>query len=648
MFRKLITNLPFNPSLLGQVAYYTKRMHQEESIRRMGFGFMALAMLIQVYAVAAPPQKSLASTSSDYIINNLRTKTDLLNAWDGKTADADVAQIFGRFGLTRKDIESLPQLPNATIRSTSADYWTIGRTSLSAVGKSGQIKQEYKDSEVPVKYGNGTVYLRNLKAWDIANPYNDYNAFEGVKNGQKYWILVDCGNFTRVGKPPLNNPAVDIRKTIDGGPRELKPGDEYTFRFEYRNNVEDSQPAKDVVITDKLDLENFSIVSPKNLNIKNGVLTYPIGSVSYSDAWRTALTLTVKLKKEIPNGKKVCNAATITSSNAGEDTSGGPNLCIKVLNPCPLDNGIPSATDIRCTKPTLVCTQTVSDFNRSTKEATLKTRVRSSNKLLTHIKSYEYDFGDGSTKKVNSKEFDDTIKHTYKDGTYTASVVVKYYIGDLDKETKGEPCETEVETIPDQPLNRSKLAQNITQNLSTDQTLITKANGGDVIEYSVKVRNSYSYDRLNYTISDYIGDILDYATLDSAFLKAQGGTYRESTKTVRWEGQTVKANSEMTKKFRVTIKNPVPSTNQPSAITTAYDCVISNKYGNELSIPINCPIVKNIVEPTATTLPQTGPGTSLLIGFAITSIVAYFFARSRLLGKELELIRSEYSSGGGF
>jgi len=646
MFRKLITNLPFNPSLIGQVTFYAKRLKQEESIRRMGFGFMALAMLVQIYAVAAPPQKSLASQSSDYIINNLQTKTDILNAWDGKTADQDVAKIFGRFGLTRADIEKLTEQPNVTIASNQAEYWTIGRTSLSAVSKAGEIKQIYKDTEVPVNYGGGTVYLRNLKAWDIVNPVNYYRAFQGTKNGEKYWILVDCGNFTKVNKPELKNPDVDIRKSIEGGPRELKPGDEYSFRFEYRNSVEDSKPAENVVITDQLDIAHFDVVSPNGLNInKQGKLTFPIGTVSYTENWRTAVVIKVRLKQAIDDGTRVCNAATITSSNAGEDTSNGPHLCVVVDNPCPLDDSIPSKTDERCRNPKVSCIQTLSDFNMSTKEATLKTIVTSNNKPLTHVTSYEYDFGDKTNKTNKSSEFTDTVKHTYKPGSYTATVVIHYYVGDLKNEDKSKTCEAEVETEKDKPLGREKSAQNITQNkVATD----SKANGGDVIEYSLMVHNSYDYDRLNYNIADYVGDLLDYATLDTAFLKKQGGTYVESSKTLRWDGQTVKANSTLTKKFRITIKNPVPTTNQPSNITTAFDCVISNKYGTEIAIPINCPIPKVVVEPVATTLPKTGPGSSLIIGFAMTAIVGYFFARSKLLGKELELVREEYVAGGGF
>ena len=35
MFKKLLSNLPYNPSLIGQVSFYAKRLHAEEKIRRL-------------------------------------------------------------------------------------------------------------------------------------------------------------------------------------------------------------------------------------------------------------------------------------------------------------------------------------------------------------------------------------------------------------------------------------------------------------------------------------------------------------------------------------------------------------------------------------------------------------------------------------
>ena len=646
MFRKLVSNLPFNPSLLGTVAFYAQRVRAEESLRRIGFGFVALAMVVQMFAVLAPPEKSLAY-SNDYIINGLRTRDDILRAWDGKTTDQNVAAIYSRFGLTRDDIAGLTYSPNVTIRSDSADYWTIGRTSLSAVSKAGSIRQQYKDTEVPVSAGSTTVYLRQLRAWDIINAYNSYRAFEGVKNGKKFWILVDCGNFTQVGKPPLNKPALEFRKTIDGGPRSLKPGETFSFRFEYRNHVQDSVPAENVTLHDELDLDKFDVVSPSDLPLSGKVLTYPLGTVPYSETFKTAVVITVRLKAELPNGTQACNAAVLRSSNASEAWSGGSYLCITVINPCPLDSSL-SKTDPRCSTPTLACTLTNTDVNRTTKSFTLNTTVTSSNELLTTIKSYVYDFGDGSTVQTRaSNSYKDSITHTYKDGTYTATVVVNYTIGKAEGQTdQTVACSGPIESQPDQPLSQSKTASNLTQNLDEEATPGTKAKAGDIIEYHLITHNSYGYERINVNTSDYVGDILEYASLDEAFLQQQGGKYDTTTKTLSWNDQSVKANSQLTNSFRVKLKNPLPSTNQPGAMTTSFDCQLSNKFGNQLDIEVACPLPKS-AEYITKRLPSTGPGTSLAIGFTATAIIAYFFARSRLLRQELELIRTDFVQTGG-
>ncbi len=645
MFRKLISNLPFNPSLLGTVSFYAQRIKAEESLRRLGFGFVALAMLIQMFAVMAPPEKSLAY-SSDYIINGLRTRDDILRAWDGQTADKNVAQIYSRFGLTRQDIAALPMQPNVTLRSNNADYWTMGRTSLSAVSKASKIKQQYKNSEVPVNYGAGTVYVRQLRAWDIVNPVNTYRAFEGVKNGKKFWILVDCGNFTQVGMPTLKEPRLELRKTIDGGPRNLKPGDSFNFRFEYRNPVADSQPAQNVVLHDTFDTEKFDIVRSTPA-ISGRTIALPLGNVSYTPHFQTALVVTARLKQGLNHGTKACNAAKLTASNAAEVWSGGSTLCITVLNPCPLDSSLAN-NDPSCRAPVVACSLTNSDINRTTKTFTLSTVATSNNPALTSIQSYVYDFGDGSAPITQrSSKYQDLITHRYEDGSFTATVVVNYKAGNGPAQTdKTVACSAQIDSEPDQPLGQEKTARNLTQNLDENATPDTKAKAGDTIEYSLVTNNSYSYDRANVNVSDYVGDILEYAELDQAFLSSQGGSYDPETKTLSWNGQTIGANSELANQFRVKLKDPLPSTNQPGAMTTSYDCMMSNKFGNQLDIQVDCPLPKS-AEYITERLPNTGPGTSLAIGFVGTTVAAYFFARSRLLGQELELVRTDFANTGG-
>ena len=173
------------------------------------------------------------------------------------------------------------------------------------------------------------------------------------------------------------------------------------------------------MLTDILDLDHFSIVSSTNNFTLNGkVGTINIGTVAYSNEYKTAAVLRVKLLTNLPNGQSICNAASLSASNAVTVTSGGSNLCVNVINPCPLDNSVSSATDSRCTKPVLVCSLTQSSNNRTTKESTLTTTVTSSNPPLTKVVSYSYAFGDNSSKININNLLTDTVKHVYKDGNY--------------------------------------------------------------------------------------------------------------------------------------------------------------------------------------------------------------------------------------
>ena len=88
--------------------------------------------------------------------------------------------------------------------------------------------------------------------------------------------------------------------------------------------------------------------------------------------------------------------------------------------------------------------------------------------------------------------------------------------------------------------------------------------------------------------------------------------------------------------------SPIPATNRPNDQAADYDCVISNLYGNKIELDVACPAVKGIE-----TIPNTGPGSSLIMGTFVTAVVGYLFARSRLLSKELNLVRTDYANSGG-
>ncbi len=55
MFRKLISNLPFSPSLIYQVALYSKQLKRESRIRGIGLAFLTAAVTLQCLGLMLLP-----------------------------------------------------------------------------------------------------------------------------------------------------------------------------------------------------------------------------------------------------------------------------------------------------------------------------------------------------------------------------------------------------------------------------------------------------------------------------------------------------------------------------------------------------------------------------------------------------------------
>jgi hypothetical protein len=497
---------------------------------------MALVVALQAFVVISPPERSLAF-SSNHILNGVKTKNDLLAAYDNP--NSDIKDIFTRFNLSRADIAALPNTPNVTIRSNDgSDWWTTGRTSL---WNYGNVADVYKRGEVPVQYrGQGTatkaddayIYARGLRAWDIVNPYNTYSAFKGKSSatGQEFWIIADCGNITWKGnwqtpppapKPPAPapnptptptpapptptptptpppaplpqppKPELEIKKSISTTRSVLNPGETFTYKIAYRNKVIGSV-AQNVYIEDQLDTKNFDVITPNNLTINNGFLRQSIGDLRGTETARV-LEIPVRLKNPLPSGTRICNTASIVASNAQKVTS-RPEVCIDVITPCPYDPTIPNINNPNCVNPVVVCELVDAAVNLSTRIVNFKTTVSSTNPANTTVYSYSYDFGDGSTKVTNqSSALTNEQQHTYRAGEFTAKVIISYATRGSDGR-KEISCTSPISFEEDQALGQAKTVRNITQNLEGENAEKSAVKAGDVLEYTLQTTNTQNYE----------------------------------------------------------------------------------------------------------------------------------------------------------
>ena len=107
MFRKIVSNIAFSPALVGQLGFYAKRLRKEETTRRMGLIFTALALVVQSFAVFTPPESANAANGNNVIYGGVKNKSDLLSVYDRNKDSAghtDIQQIYSQFGITRQDI----------------------------------------------------------------------------------------------------------------------------------------------------------------------------------------------------------------------------------------------------------------------------------------------------------------------------------------------------------------------------------------------------------------------------------------------------------------------------------------------------------------------------------------------------------------
>jgi fimbrial isopeptide formation D2 family protein len=193
----------------------------------------------------------------------------------------------------------------------------------------------------------------------------------------------------------------------------------------------------------------------------------------------------------------------------------------------------------------------------------------------------------------------------------------------------------------------SKHARNITQNIADANNTTAKA--GDFIEYTLTVNNNANVPIKNYVLRDDLSDVLDYADVVDL-----GGASQDSQAVLTWPASTLAAFASSQQQVTVRVKDPVPKTPQPCAASVSpcpgsnsYDLVMSNVLGNSINIRVQAPVAKSVEIETTKILPDTGPGMGIFAVFAVTTVVGYFYARSRLMTKELEIVKSEYTSSGG-
>lgn len=319
MFRKLISNLPFQPSLLSDVAFYARRLKKETAIRRIGAVMLVLGFSMQLLTVAFPPQSSLATDWSD-IVYGAHSKNDILNAYKNnidQLGRTDIQAIYNHYGITEAQIQ------NATEAVISDSNQSLINTSRSTT----KVAQTF----IPINGAiNGGIYEFDFSYWRDGYFPNGYPTITGISQyGFRFWILLGgCGNI--IYEKGAKKPNLEITKSLTSAP-QAEVNDVVTFDIRFRNTGAIS--AQNVTVADELpsQLEYVSYTSTVNLDFKqNGQrLDWRIpennSALSSGERWHQ---ISIKTKAKEPDNK-VCNVSGIVSSNAAWKKSN--EVCISIV-----------------------------------------------------------------------------------------------------------------------------------------------------------------------------------------------------------------------------------------------------------------------------------------------------------------------------
>lgn len=157
-----------------------------------------------------------------------------------------------------------------------------------------------------------------------------------------------------------------------------------------------------------------------------------------------------------------------------------------------------------------------------------------------------------------------------------------------------------------------KTAFNVTKNANATTV---SANPGDIIVYTLYVRNPGSASLNSFVIEDNISDILELAEISD-----QGGALSVDS-LIRWTAVTVPAGSEVNRSFRVRVR-------EENLFPTGSDRIMVNVYGNEVRVNVAGRIL-GATTPVRPTTPRTGPTEWFVFALASASTAGYWLYRRK-------------------
>lgn len=625
MFKKLVSNLPFSPTLVGQLGFYANRLKKEEATRRIGLILTALALLLQSFVVFSPPESANAASASDLVYGGIHTKTQLLAAWDKNTQG--YRDLLKHAGLTRANLVKAKEGHiNSRTNGKGNGWLTWGR-----VAKGGA-----KFRESSFKVGNQTIYARSLAAYDTGSSTKGNGSYFSAfimtnSKGQQVVVTKACANIVMKTRPKSD---ANI-KVCNLATKKIITIRQSQFNKNKHSKDTKNCQAKSIKVCD---LTTKKIITIKDINYDSKKHSKNLDNCKE----KTIKVCDIANKKIITIKEKDFNSRK--HSKNFEDCKEKP---VPVANCSSL---------------------VIKKISRT--EFDLQGAANTANGAA--IQSYTYVIKDESGKEVTKRTVNTTsktnsIRVTVGDeGKYSVVLTVATSLGNKTATAcQGELIVEPIERCPLNPelpindpdcqpcpgdptlwvkdedcaakISREKKATNLTASKPAEEVV---AKASDRIQFVLTAKND-GKDTATFVMEDDISDVLEYSTL----YDRGSGTLDEQTKTLSWGEVTLKPGEEQERIYVVQMANKISPMSQGSSDPASYDCRMINIFGNTVEIAVDCPAPKIIEQQIVPELPRTGATENMIAGGIVAAVVAFLYMRSRQLNKEVRLIRREVTAG---
>jgi uncharacterized repeat protein (TIGR01451 family) len=400
---------------------------------------------------------------------------------------------------------------------------------------------------------------------------------------------------------------IDINKTVRNVTQgqtvftesiSANPNDQVQFQIQVTNNG--TVAAQNVVMTDNL---------PNGLSFVSGSSTVTIGTLA--PGANQIITLTALVGNNCGLGN-VVNTANVTSSNAGNDSD--PATVI-INNNCNQNANLTLTKEVR----NITTNTNFSSFVNASNNDQVQFRiivtntgsvtannVRITDNIPTGLTNVSGDLI-GGTQFIGSLTAGQSRTLTFQ-GTVNASsnqTLINVATASADNANSVSAQATVYVSASSGNINLilSKRAFNQTKNVDATTTA---ASPGDIIVYTLSVRNSGTASATNFVFQDDISDILRLSQLQSF----GDSTFNTGNMVISWPQVTIPAGGIVEKTFSVRVN---------TSFAAGTDNVMTNIFGNTVNVTVLKPVVAGVF-----TAPPTGSTTNIALVLSALVVIGFY------------------------